>query len=205
MRIAIIGAGNVGRALGTVWHRSGHDVVWCVRDPSAEKYQDLPGAPPSTIKEGIAGADVTVLAVPWSAVGEAAAALGPDFGGILIDCTNPIRSDFSGLENPAEGSGAARVKALLPKARIVKAFNHVGAAIMADADFGKAQALSLVCSSDEAAASLVKHLSDDIGFDSVVVRGLDHAAHMEHLAWLWISLAIKQQHGVDFAFGFVRR
>lgn len=205
MRIAIIGAGNVGRALGAVWHQAGHEIVWNLRDPSDPKYDDLPGEKLKAVGRGLIKSDVTVLAVPWHAVEDVAETIGKDFGGILVDCTNPITEDFSGLDTKGAHSGAAYIKSLLPKARVVKAFNQTGAANMADADYASGQPLSLVCSQDDVAASVVRQLSEDIGFDTVVVRGLEHARELEELAWLWISLAMKQGHGPNFAFAMIRR
>lgn len=205
MRIAIIGAGHVGRALGTVWHKAGHEIVWGLRDPEAERYADLPGEKKKPVGKGLKKSDVTVLAVPWSGVEDACAAIGVEFGGILVDCTNPINDDFTGLDRKGAHSGSAHIKALLPKARVVKAFNQTGAGNMARADYPDGQPVSFVCSNDEAAASVVKQLSDDVGFDSVVVRGIEHARELEEMAWLWVSLAMKQGHGPDFAFSLVRR
>ena len=205
MRIAIIGAGQVGRALGTVWHKAGHEIVWNLRDPENPKSQDLPGEKLKMVGKGLRKSDVTVLAVPWSSVDDVCAEVGPDFGGVLVDCTNPIAPDFSGLETHGAHSGAEYIKSQLPKARVVKAFNQTGAANLADADYEKQQPVSFVCSNDEAAASVVRQLSEDLGFDTVVVRGLEHARQLEEMAWLWISLAIKQGHGVNFAYALARR
>jgi len=205
VRVAIVGAGSVGRALGEVWHKAGHDVIWDVRDPDDAKHQDLPGGNIKPIGKGLKKSDLTVLAVPWSAIDDVASAIGPNYTGILVDCTNPIADDFSGLDFRGAASGAAYVKALFPKARVVKAFNQTGAGNMADADYPEGQVLSFVCSTDETAASCVKQLSEDLGFDTVVVRGLDHARQLEEMAWLWISLAVKQGHGPNFAFSLTRR
>ncbi|NRA29311.1 MAG: NAD(P)-binding domain-containing protein [Parvularculaceae bacterium] len=205
MKIVIVGAGSVGRALGAVWHRAGHEIVWGVRDPQDEKYADLPGGQLEAIGDNLSKSDLIVMAVPWDAVDSVASALGADYSGILVDCTNPIAADFSGLDHKGAASGAEYAKALLPKARIVKAFNQTGAGNMANADYPNAQVANFVCSSDDNAASVVKQLSEDLGFDTVVVRGLEHSRQLEEMAWLWISLAIKQEHGADWAFSLVRR
>lgn len=205
MRIAIVGAGNVGRALGTVWHKAGHEIVWNLRDPDDPKHNDLPGEKFKTVGRGLSKSDVTVLAVPWGAVDDACREIGEAFGGILIDCTNPINEAFDGLDRKGAETGSHYIKQLLPRARVVKAFNQTGASNMADADYPGGQPLSFVCSNDEAAASVVRQLSDDLGFDSVVVRGLEHARQLEEMAWLWITLAMKQGHGPDFAYAMIRR
>jgi predicted dinucleotide-binding enzyme len=204
VRIAIIGAGNVGRALGNVWHRAGHEIVWNLRDPDDPKYEDLPGEKIKAIGKGLRKSDVTLLAVPWSAVDAVTDELG-DFGGVLIDCTNPVASDLSGLDFKGAASGAAYLKSRLPRARVVKSFNQTGASNMADADYSGGRIVNFVCSQDESAASLVRELSEDVGFDTILVRGIEHARALEEMAWLWISLAIKQGHGPDFAYSILRR
>lgn len=205
MRIAIIGAGRVGRALGSVWHKAGHEIVWNLRDPDDPKYQDLPGEKLKTVGRGLTKSDLTVLAVPWEAVEDACREVGQGFGGVLVDCTNPINADFTGLDTRGAHSGAHHIKTLLPRARVVKAFNQTGAGNMADAYYEAGRPVSFVASNDEAASSVVRQLSEDLGFDTVVVRGLDHARQLEEMAWLWISLAMKQGHGPDFAFSLLRR
>lgn len=205
MRIAIIGAGAVGRALGTVWHRAGHEIVWHVRDTAAAKHADLPGGNLVRVGDDLNKVDACLLAVPWHAIDETAAAIGEAFGGILVDCTNPINADFTDLDARGAHSGAEYIKGLLPRARIVKAFNHTSAANMADADYPGGRVASFVCANDEAAASVVRQLSDDAGFDTVFVRGLELARQLEEMAWLYINLAVKQGHGFDFAYSLVRR
>ncbi|MEO1656812.1 MAG: NAD(P)-binding domain-containing protein [Pseudomonadota bacterium] len=204
MKIAIIGGGSVGRALGRVWSKAGHEIVYGLRNPQKDKHQDLPG---ERLEVGAAAelADVTVLAVPFARVESVAEALGAAFSRILVDCTNPANEDFSALDTRGHASGAAYIKSKLPKARIVKSFNQTGADTMANALYPQGRPLNFVCSSDEAAASCVRQLSDELGFDTVMVRGLEYAKQLEEMAWLWISLAMKQGHGRDFAFSMVRR
>ena len=67
MRIAVIGAGNVGKAIGTGWAAKGHDVTWGVRDPA----RDHGVAPCRSVADAVAGADVIVLAVMFHAVDSA--------------------------------------------------------------------------------------------------------------------------------------
>ena len=87
MRIAIIGAGNVGKALGTRLASAGHEVVYGVRDPARDR--GVPGGAAVSLTEA-ARAGVLLLAVPWTAAEEACRALGDLSGRIVIDCTNPL-------------------------------------------------------------------------------------------------------------------
>src|SRR5579864_5605744 len=93
MKIALLGGGHVGGALGTAWSRRGHSVYFGVLDPKAEDMQATLAACGNGARAGApadaAGfADVIVLALPWSAVEDTLAPL--DLAGkTVIDCTNP--------------------------------------------------------------------------------------------------------------------
>ena len=135
MRIALLGAGNVGQALAPAWIRIGHDVVFGVRDPgsdaTAAALAATPRAAASTVAKAVDGAEVVVLATPWRATEEVLRAAGPLAGKVVIDCTNPLAPDLSGLDIGHSHSGAEQVAAWAPGATVFKAFNHTGAANMA--------------------------------------------------------------------------
>ena len=90
MRVAIIGAGSVGRAVGTGMVTAGHTVVFGVRNPGDQRYADLSSV--GTIGAAVDGADVLVLAVPADAVPVTVPTLGPRAGQVVIDATNAVRS-----------------------------------------------------------------------------------------------------------------
>ncbi len=69
MKIAVIGAGNVGRALGSAWARAGHAIVFGVRDVNREDLKALCrdiGATAAPSAEAARQGDVVLLALPWS-------------------------------------------------------------------------------------------------------------------------------------------
>lgn len=70
MKIAIIGAGNVGATLGRAWLKRGHEVAFGVRDPNSPKARDLTSESPTarvvTNLEAARGSEVIVLATPWN-------------------------------------------------------------------------------------------------------------------------------------------
>ena len=94
MRIAIIGAGNVGTALGKQFVKTGHEVVYGVKDPASPKYKALK---PRTVKDAVSFADVVVLATPWPATEAAIRSAGSLAEKIVVDCINPLKPDLSGL------------------------------------------------------------------------------------------------------------
>ena len=118
MRIGIIGAGNVGYALGTGWIRAGHDVTFGIRDPQSPPSQGPARARYASVATAVQGAEATVLAVPWPAVSDVLAAAGDLTGKLLIDCTNPLHMGAGGLELEIghSTSGGEHVAALVPGA-----------------------------------------------------------------------------------------
>jgi predicted dinucleotide-binding enzyme len=138
MQIAILGAGNVGGALGRGWARAGHAVTYGVPDPSAARYRPAAeaagGASLLPVPRAVQGADAIVLAVPFEAVGDALAAAGDLSGRLLIDVTNPLRMGAGGLELSVgfDRSGAEHVASLAPGAAVFKTLNQVGFEVMAN-------------------------------------------------------------------------
>lgn len=180
LRVTVVGAGRVGRALGGNLAGLGHDVRYAVRDVAAT---DLPGA--VDLAQGCAGADVVLLAVPFRAVTDVVPALGLTPGQIVVDATNPFSM---AIEEP---SGAARVAALLPASvSLVKAFNVLGAEHMGSPALpdGRRPVLP-VASDDPTARARIAALATDMGFDGVQVGPLDAAAVLEEVARFWGLLA----------------
>ena len=208
MRIAILGAGAVGGALAGVWVKAGHQVVLAARDPAAEKVRDLAartGASAATVAQAVAGAEAVLLATPWPAVAEALAAAGSLAGRILIDATNPLKPDLSGLDVAPGSSGAAYVASLAPGAHVVKCFNQTGWENMAGVHFPTGQPVMFVAGDDAGAKAAVRGLAREAGFEDADAGGLAAAALLEHLAMLWIHLMVKQGAGRSFAFGLLHR
>src|SRR6187551_1837563 len=103
MKIAIVGAGNVGGTLGRNWAQKGHDIIFGVREPKAEKVQKLlnttgPKASAVTPAEAAAAGDVIVLTTPWPAAEAALRSMGNLKGKIILDATNPLAMGPHGLE-----------------------------------------------------------------------------------------------------------
>jgi predicted dinucleotide-binding enzyme len=196
VRIAILGAGRVGRALGAGWAARGHDVVFGVRDPSDPRYAGLGSVevPGSAARD----ADLLVLALPWSAVREVLAEVETD-GKIVMDATNPL-----GSPDPEGRSGAERVAELAPGAHVVKAFNTVGFETMADTAYPGGTPLMPVAGDDAGAKETVLGLASSLGFEAVDAGPLEAARDLERLAALWIRLA-RGALGRDIAFALLRR
>jgi hypothetical protein len=210
MKIAIIGIGNVGSALGRRWAAARHDVVFGVRDPAGSKAQSVvrEAGPPTraaTVDAAAAFGDVVVLATPFDATEDAIRQAGGLAGKIVVDCTNPLRSDLSGLSVGHTTSAGETVARWAPQARVVKALNTTGAGNMLDPRYPDGTAAMFVCGDDLAAKATVSELVAALGFDVVDAGPLTQARLLEPLAMLWISLAYRQQLGPGIAFRLMRR
>jgi 8-hydroxy-5-deazaflavin:NADPH oxidoreductase len=210
MKIAIIGAGNVGGTLGRAWVKAGQEVMFGVRDPSSPKVAALLAttggrALAGTIDEAAAYGAVVALCTPWDATESAVRGTRDLAGKILVDCTNPLEDDLSGLAVGRTTSGAEMVAAWAPGARVVKAFNTTGFENMADPDFGGRAATMLIAGDDEAANAVASGLAREIGFDPVVAGPLAISRLLEPLALLWIKLAVVQGYGTRIAFQLERK
>jgi NADPH-dependent F420 reductase len=204
--IAIIGTGNVGSAIGSGAARAGYDVVFAGRD--ADKARTVAAAAgartAATVREAVAGADIVVLAVPYTSVAAIAAEIAPVAGGkIVIDPTNPLKSDYSGLSTGGDTSAAEELARLLPDSRVVKAFNTVFAGNAADPQALGFQLDSLFATDDEAAKDAVCGLSGSIGFRPIHVGPLAAARELEAMAWLNIRLQLISNGNWNTAYALV--
>jgi NADPH-dependent F420 reductase len=210
MKIGVIGAGNVGGTLGTAWARAGHEVFFGVKRPREDKVQELlraagPNARAGSPSEAAAFAEVVVVATPWPATQAAIESLGSLAGKIVIDCTNPLRPDLSGLEIGHTTSGAEKVAQWAKGAKVLKAFNTTGANIMADPVINGVRTVMFVCGDEESSKAAVLKLAADVGFDAVDAGPLTQARLLEPWAMLWIHLAYKGGLGREFGFALLRR
>jgi 8-hydroxy-5-deazaflavin:NADPH oxidoreductase len=211
MKIGILGAGNMGATLGRLWAELGHDVFFGLRDPKSAKAQAALSAVGSRARSGsaidaAAFGEVVLVAVPWESAQQVIAAVAPQLTGkVLIDCTNPIKPDLSGLVIGHSTSAAEEISRWAPTARVVKAFNTVGASTLHDAKYGDHSASVFVCGDDPTAKNLVTRLAEGIGFDVIDAGPLTEARYLEPLALLWIHLAIRGKFGSKIAVKLLRR
>ncbi len=201
MRIGILGAGNVGGNLGQVWAASGHEIAFGVRNPSSDRVRSLlavinEDVHVGSVSQAVAFADVVVLAVGWPAAEEVIANAGDWTGKIIIDATNRFSA--------SETSAAEDVAQLAAGAKVVKAFNTIGAELFSNPQFGDAIASMFICGDDEAAKDTVMQLIDEMGFEVVDVGALSKAALLESLAQLWVSMA-RGEFGRGIAFKLLQR
>jgi len=194
MNIAIIGAGNVGKAITSSATRAGHSVTLSSSkgDSAVAAAQESGARAAASNREAVEGADVVILAVPYTAVDEILGEVGTELAGkILVDATNPLKPDYSGLATSGT-SGAEGIQKKVPGARVVKAFNTALAARQADPNVaGGLRVDGYAAGDDEEAKQAVLGLLADIGFNPVDAGPLAMAQYLEGMAWLNISLQMK--------------
>jgi len=209
MKIGILGAGNVGGALGESWTRHGHEVYFGVRHPEAANVLSVlkkcgPRARAETAADAVHSSEVVVNALPWPATKAVLESLNLQ-GKTLLDCTNPLKPDLSGLECGTTTSGGELVAQWANGAHVVKIFNSTGYANMLNPVYEGKSVAMFYCGDDAGAKSTAATLAKVIGFDPIDAGPLSNSRLLEPLAQLWIWLAIKGGIGRDFAFQIVKR
>ena len=191
MKVAIIGAGNVGTALATALTRAGHKVTITARDPNhATKAAESSGADAGASNaEAVDQADVVITAVPATSIGEVAAEIRePASGKPVIDVTNRMAPTENGLDMDTTSSNAEDLASMLPASPVVKAFNTLFASNQADPTADGVQLDGYVAADDETAKAKVLELVESIGLNPVDVGPLKRARQLEGLAFLNITL-----------------
>jgi hypothetical protein len=210
MKIAILGTGRVGGALGSRWAQRGHQITYGVRDANDEEVQRVlsqsgPDARALPLEECARDAEVVVLGIPWDVTRQVLEQVGSLDGKILIDCINPLKSDFSGLDLEPGTTAAEQIAAWAPGAKLVKAFNTVSDATMVNPMFGDQKATMFFCGDDPHAKDVVRQLTDELNLEPVDAGPLKNARYLESLSMLYIYLAIFGGWGAECAFKMFKR
>lgn len=210
MNIAVIGSGNMGSGLGKIWAEKGHRIFFSFsRD--IEKLKALAGSAPnaqaSTPADAVKQSEVVLMSVKWQNIKEAVKACGSLKGKVLIDCTNPLKPDMSGLAAGYETSGAEEIAKLAKDAHVVKAFNTIFAETYHTRSrlFGTRIVSMLFCGDDEKAKSVVEQLIRQVGFDPVDAGSLKIARYLEPMAMLMIHLGYVRGMGTNMVMSLTRR
>lgn len=171
LKISVIGAGNVGGTLGTLWAKSGHSVMFSSRHP--EELKDLvksagANAQAGSVSDAAAWGDVIVLSVPYGAMPALSEQLkGKLDGKVVFSTSNPFGGRDGEVGSKALEMGVARADAqYLPGVHLARSFNAIGFASMKDQS-GKGRALP-VFADDALARDLGARLVRDAGFVPVL-------------------------------------
>jgi 8-hydroxy-5-deazaflavin:NADPH oxidoreductase len=210
VKIAVLGTGSVGSTLGSRWARQGHQVHFGSRSPEESPVRSRLESLDNRVRlsswqEAVADAEVVLLAVPWGATFSLLESLGDTLDGkILIDCINPLNAAFNGLDLGYDTSASEEIARRVPQTHIVKAFNTVSAATMADPYYEGKPATLFYCGDNADAKKVVDRLAVDLDFQAVDAGPLTASRYLEPLAMLYIQLAMNGW-GSNCAFRIVKR
>ena len=190
MKIAIIGAGNVGGGLAAAAVKAGHDVALSARDGQAlaKAAIDTGARAAASTADAVNGAEVVILAVPHGAVATIVAELGDALAGkTIVDATNPLNDSYTDLTTSGV-SAAETLQQQVPTASVVKAFNTIFASRRGNPTEGGMPLDAFVAGDDAAAKNTVGQLAESLGYRVIDTGGLRMARSLEEMAFLNISL-----------------
>lgn len=211
MRIGILGSGLMGGKLGTLFARAGHDVVFSYSHSQA-KLKKLAkeaghGARAGTPAEAARDADVVLLAVHWSRLGDVLRQAGPLSGKVLVSCSLPMNGADTALVLGKTTSGAEALARKVKGAPVVSAFGTVPSEVLFsvfEARKRKRRPSLAYCGDDRDAKKLAAALIHDVGFDPVDAGPLLIARYLEPFTLLIAQLAYEEKGGPELAYRFER-
>jgi 8-hydroxy-5-deazaflavin:NADPH oxidoreductase len=187
MKVAIIGKGHVGNAIARGLSGK-HEVKFGHRDPK------------EPVQAAAKWGEIIIFAVPYEATVDAAKELGSAADGKpVVDATNAL-SAKGDLAVGFTTSAAEELQKLLPKARVVKAFNTVFAKNQSTGKVGKETLTLFVAGDDAKAKQAVMQLGMDIGFEPVDAGALKSARYLEPMGMLMINMAFGLGMGTDIGY-----
>ncbi len=200
--IGIIGAGNMGRAFAKRLAAAGHDVAITARNlEHAKEASTAAGAGVRTvpIDEIARQADLIILATYFHDASEALRRAGDLTGKTVVDVSNPVTPDMSGLSVGHTTSAAEEIQKAFPQATVVKAFNTVFAQLLGS----DARAQVFFAGDDASAKDGVRALIESAGLEPVDAGPLASARHLEPLGLLNIYFGYVAGRGTGIAPAFV--
>jgi hypothetical protein len=211
MRIGILGSGLMGGKLGTIFARAGHEVIFSYArstDKLKKLARDAKGkAKAGTPREAAQEADALLLAVHWSRMEDVLKRAGDLSGKVIVTCSLPMDTGNTKLIIANTSSGAEELAKMIPKARVVCAFNTVPSEVLFGVFEAKREGSppSLVyCGDDRSGKRVAAELTCDAGFDPVDAGPLRIARYTEPFALLVAQLAYEGKGGPELAYRFER-
>lgn len=210
MKLAVIGSGKMGKSIGVWAAQLGYEVIFSSREIKHAEEASAIAGPKSGFAnsmDAVDKADMILLAVPYVAVNGILQELGSKLNGkVLIDVTNPLTPDYSGLSVGFSTSAAEEIQKLVPGAKVVKAFNAVFAELFATQNpvIRENKISIFIASDDNDAKSKVSDLITNMGFDAVDAGPLKAARTLEPMALLNITLGYSLGHGTSIGFSMLR-
>ncbi|HEV2326889.1 MAG TPA: NAD(P)-binding domain-containing protein [Terracidiphilus sp.] len=194
MKIGVLGSGTVAQTLAGGFLKHGHEVMMGTRDAAklAEWRAKNPKAHVGSFSDAAAFGEAVVLAVKGTAAPDVLrAAEGKNLAGKLVmDACNPIADEppkngvlrfFTALDD----SLMERLQEEFPQARLVKAFNSVGAPRMVNPEFKAGKPTMFICGDDPKAKATATLILSEFGWETADMGGVEAARAIEPLCMLW--------------------
>lgn len=200
MKIALIGAGNMGSALARLATAAGHSLT--ITSRTAEKGRALARETGAAFKDSDVArdADLVIVATGYGDAVSGLRAAGDLDGKVVVDITNPLNADYSGLTVGFDSSAGEELQKAFPKARVVKAFNTVFAQVLAAGPQLEGETVTVFVAGDDAAArELVTQFVRSLGFVAVDAGGVKNSRYLEPLAGFNIYLGYGAGRGTAIA------
>ena len=195
---AILGLGNMGKGLAQRLAGKTELVLGASNPAAATEFAASVGATGTDYKSAVLAADIVVLALPYGAALELAGKL-PLNGKIVVDISNPVKADFSGLAIGHTTSAAEELQAAAPSAKVVKGYNTIFASLFDTPASATANVPVFLAGNDAAAVDAVAELVTASGFAVEKVGGLDGARLVEPVGMLNIRFGYGLGQGTAIA------
>ena len=202
MKVGVLGSGVVGQTLAAGFVKHGHQAVVGTRDPNAEDATAWaarnPGIKLTSFAEAARFGELLVIAVLARAVENVIKLAGPQNfrGKTLIDTNNPI-SDAPPVDGVLQyfteqnHSLGEKIQQLLPEAKVVKAFNSVGAVRMIDPHYEQGTPTMFLCGNDAQAKTQVSEIIRQFGWEPFDCGTIVASRALEPLCMLWCIPGIR--------------
>lgn len=203
LRIAVLGAGNIGGTLGRKWAAAGHKVFFGVNNPDSERAQGLRAELGTKVTigsatEALAASDVVVMALPGKAMDEMITTHAAQLDGkIIIDTANRMGG--------GPMNSFATFQTRTPHAYIFRAFNTLGWENFADPVFDGIQADLFYCGPDGDVREIVEQMITDVGLRPMRLGDVDQVGVVDSVSAIWFALVFGQGKGRHLAFKVLSR
>lgn len=194
MKVTIIGAGNMGRGIGTRLLAGGHElkILDHDADQAGQLAEDLGGSEKvesGGLRDPLIG-DLVILAVWYPATLSAAEDYGDQLEGkIVVEISNPVdTATFDGLTTPPDSSAAEEFAKKAPGAKVVKAFNTTFAGTLVQGKVGGQELDVFIVGDEEQAKRIVAELIRTSGLNPIDAGPLKRARELERLGFLHMAL-----------------
>ncbi len=196
MRIAIVGADDVGRALGAALAAKGHAIHYGIPEPERSDERNA-----TSVREAVRRSEAVILATPWTITEAQVCEHAEDLADkLVIDATNPLNPAGTGLALGFLTSGVELLQSQARRAKFFKAFNAAVPHALVRPNFPQGRAAMFVAGPAGGEKTIVMHLAADLGFEPVDAGELKAARLLEPLAVLTMQLA-KERGDIAFVMG----